>query len=218
MDVEFCAAHQHVDEAEGVGPEGGRHLGTLHRLPDGKVLQGRQTQRRGGGQVALSGYRVLMWCWLSGSESGSLAPACSTVRGNRHRSSAEVLQQRHVHHTTPTHRAWADEPLELRHQQGAIPGSNHCRGGRGAQHSSIRCVHGRERQLAAAPITAAPPQLHIRTSPSRLQRPAPVPRHPPRNPSHVFLGDSWMRGVRPKKKPAGAARAEWSESSHRPGL
>ena len=28
-----------------------------------------------------------------------------------------------------------------------------------------------------------------------------VEKAPPMNPSHVFLGDSLMRGVRPKKKP-----------------
>ena len=120
-----------------------------------------QTQHRSSGAtrctVSFSGKRVVQ-------RPGRNRPCIMHV--------SQQEQVHHQHHTTPlppthltTHRARADEPLELRHQQGAVPGSNHCRAGRQASSAywqtgvSTYCFenkNGRRSKTADHDCTAAP--------------------------------------------------------------
>ena len=121
------------------------------------------------------------------------------------------------------------EKIQANSQEAATVPARRGGGGRrarGAGHELTRqlqpsaCIHQRSSFWAllsyhCAPARAARPanlpghKFHLHgpcagpiTPPPHIPLPARSPQNPPMNPSHVFLGDSLISGVRPKKKPA----------------
>lgn len=108
-----------------------------------------------------------------------------TVRGQVNHLNCDMSQAPYQAATTAGGMGWHDN--HSRRVRGSQPAA--------AQHSSASLPGSTSQQHCASSTCVW--QLQARQGCS-----APVPTHPPRKPSHVFLGDSLMSGVRPKKKPA----------------
>jgi hypothetical protein len=114
----------------------------------------------------------------------------------------------------PTHRARADEPLELRHQQGAVPGGNHCRAEqgmagraatRGANRNQHRCFGVcKWRKAAVLAITACPicPGADYTANGAALSAPPRTcAQAPAQEPLPRLLGRQLDEGGAPKEEP-----------------